>query len=150
MSRPGCLTAIPSASVVIAPATTGWSVYGAHPSICTPTTLISASARFSAIAMPLANPPPPTGTITRRRSGTSSSSSSPSVACPATMAGSSKGWMKAIPSSAARVRAAVTAASTVSPLSRTVAPYARVASVLEIEAPSGTKISHRTPRCRAA
>ena len=34
------------------------------------------------------------------------------------MAGSSNGWMKAIPSSAARVRAAVTAAFMVSPLSR--------------------------------
>ena len=54
------------------------------------------------------------------------------------MARSSYGWMKAMPASVARTSAAATAASTVSPVWRTVAPYERVASVLEIDAPSGT------------
>jgi hypothetical protein len=46
--------------------------------------------------------------------------------------------MNAIPASVARTSAAATAASTVSPVWRTVAPYERVASVLEMDAPSGT------------
>ena len=87
--RPGRLTAMPSARVVIAPPATGWLAYGAQLSTCTPTTVMDGSARFSAMATPLARPPPPIGMTTRRRSSTSSTSSSPSVAWPAMMARSS-------------------------------------------------------------
>ena len=55
-----------------------------------------------------------------------------------------------MPVDSASCFAAATAASTESPTIVTVAPYARVASVLEIEAPLGTKISHGTPRTLAA
>ena len=120
--RPGCLTAMPSASVVMAPAATDWFAYGAQDSICTPMTFTPGSARLTAMAMPLASPPPPTGTITRCSSGMSSTSSRPSVACPAMIAGSSNGWMKAIPASAARASAEAMAASTPSPPCSTVAP----------------------------
>ena len=61
----------------------------------------------------------------RRGRATSSSSSSPSVPWPATTSGSSKGWTKASPASAARSRAAATASSTTSPPRRAPSRRAR-------------------------
>ncbi len=56
----------------------------------------------ASIAQPIpeTRPPPPRGTTTMARSSTSSTSSRPSVPCPATIAGSSKGWTKCSPASA--------------------------------------------------
>ena len=72
----------------------------------------------------------------------SSSNSSPSVPCPAITTGSSNGWQNAQPVAAALASAAATASVSDAPPSLTVAPNPRHASILPIEAPAGTKISH--------
>ena len=70
--------------------------------------------------------------------------------CPATTAGSSYGWQNPLPSRSASSLAAAIASSTDAPASITVAPWLRHASILEIGAPAGTKISHGTPKYLAA
>ena len=119
---PGCLTAMPSASVTTGPAGEAPPAYGTHTAACTPITRTWGSSDLTAMAVPAARPPPPTGTMTHDRSGTSSTSSSPSVPWPATTAGSSKGWQNAMPVSSARARAAFIASSSEAPPSTTVAP----------------------------
>ena len=116
----------------------------------TPTTSTSGRADLTAIAIPLQSPPPPTGTTTFARSGTSSSSSSPSEPWPATMSGSSNGWMNASPPSRARSLARTRQSSTESPPMCTTAPWPRAASVFAIGASAGTKTSQGTPIMRAA
>src|SRR3954470_9237407 len=102
------------------------------------------------MATPLASPPPPTGTTTLARWGTSSSSSRPSVPCPATTSGSSKGCTKAMPASRARSLAAATHSSTEVPQRCTTAPSSLQPSTFDSGASTGMKTSHGTPRARAA
>ena len=141
---------MPSASVSTGPSAIAPPAYGAHASACTPITLTVGRIDLTAIATPQISPPPPKGTITVSRSPMSSSSSRPSVPWPATTAGSSKGEQNAMPELAARSCAAATAALRSAPNSTTFAPCRRDASILVIGAPTGTKISHGTPKCSAA
>ena len=141
---------MPSASVLTGPSGGASPRYGAHTAACTPTTRTSGRSDFTATATPAARPPPPSGTITHARSSMSSTSSSPSVPCPFTTTGSSKGWQKTSPAALAYACDAAIASVRLAPPSWTIAPAARQASIFEIGAPAGTNSSHRTPWWRAA
>ena len=151
MTRPGCLTAMPSARVTTGPAGAGSPAYGrADGGLDADDAHVGTLATSPRSPRRTASPPPPSGTTTQARSARSSTSSRPSVPCPATTAGSSNGWQNAMPL-ARRPRPGgghrlVERGADLDHLGA----VARQASILVIGAPAGTKMSHGTPKWRAA
>jgi hypothetical protein len=126
-SFPGLATAMPSAMVGPGVTATGWPAaseagYGAQVSACAPITRMAGLAPLAAIAMPAASPPPPTGTAIVRTPGHCSTISRPTVPCPATTSGCSKGWMKTEPQLSASSFARINVCSTVLPCRTISAP----------------------------
>ena len=151
VSSPGCLTAMPSAIVIDAVASTGsprWSdsTYGAHAATWTPTTSTSGRADLTAIATPLHSPPPPTGTTTLARSGHLLEQLEPERA----LAGDDVGVVERVDEREPALARALLRGDSgtrrpTSPPRCTIAPWPRAASVLAIGASAGTKTSHGTP-----
>ncbi|SKV18521.1 Uncharacterised protein [Mycobacteroides abscessus subsp. abscessus] len=122
----------------------------AAPAACTATIRTSGRAALTTAATPATKPPPPAGTTMVPTSGSCSRISSPTVACPATTSRWSNGWMSTAPVSAANSVAANSASSMVEPVRCTVAPYARVATILGNAAPTGMNTVDGMPRVVAA
>ena len=147
---PGRFTAIPSASVTIAPGGMGWLAYGAQAAISTPTTRTSGCSRRSRSRS--RSPARRRPTARRRGAGQPRPRRARGRASPVRRRPPDRRRDARRPCQRSRLDRVRLPhrSSTEWPTSTTVAPNARLASVFVIDAPSGTKISHGTPSWRAA
>src|SRR5437773_3913967 len=120
----------------------------AAPSGWTPNTFTSGWRAFTAIAIPAAKPPPPTGTRTVLARGASSAISRPAVPFPAIIRGCANGG-RYVSGHARHVSSSWTLINSDRRIGITSAPSARIAASFCGAAPSGTRMTHRSPRRRA-